>query len=477
MGFVELVFRREGRFLRWCARKRLHEQLKNDPTFRSMFMDEARLAGLVRHPNAVGVLDVGEDEDGPFLIMDFVEGVPLSRLIAEAAAEGRSIPLQVVIRISVDTARGLHAAHEVRSEEGTTLGLVHRDVSPQNILIGFDGTVRVTDFGIAKALGNATRTSAGVLKGNMGYLSPEQLRFEEADRRADFFSLGVTLYELLSGNRLYSNRDGFDGTRRILTEPPPDIGEERSDVPPELCELLFELLAKDRANRPASAAEIASRLETMLAPLISEEGLLTVGDYMRQHFFGASQEQHAMLAAHLKRIESAPNPALKSIPPTSSPTANPKPTAGPRRGSTVRTITLGLILGAGATAGTLYAFNLHRRPFHIHMLPAGQTVPTQAQETEEDLLPAGVQMERVAAPVPPPGAAASGAPAQAAASVVVAGRAGAAISPPEANSDSKVRPTRRKFPKRNVRRSRALDKEPPEARPNHLSVPLFTHWQ
>jgi eukaryotic-like serine/threonine-protein kinase len=254
MGFVELVFRREGRFLRWCARKRLHEQLKNDPTFRSMFMDEARLAGLVRHPNAVGVLDVGEDEDGPFLIMDFVEGVPLSRLIAEAAAEGRSIPLQVVIRISVDAARGLHAAHEVRSEEGTTLGLVHRDVSPQNILIGFDGTVRVTDFGIAKALGNATRTSAGVLKGNMGYLSPEQLRFEEADRRADFFSLGVTLYELLSGHRLYSNRDGFDGTRRILTEPPPDIGEERSDVPPELCELLFELLAKDRQNRPPTAA-------------------------------------------------------------------------------------------------------------------------------------------------------------------------------------------------------------------------------
>jgi serine/threonine protein kinase len=476
MGFVELVFRREGRFLRWCARKRLHEQLKNDPTFRSMFMDEARLAGLVRHPNAVGVLDVGEDEDGPFLIMDFVEGVPLSRLIAEAAAEGRSIPLQVVIRISVDAARGLHAAHEVRSEEGTTLGLVHRDVSPQNILIGFDGTVRVTDFGIAKALGNATRTSAGVLKGNMGYLSPEQLRFEEADRRADFFSLGVTLYELLSGHRLYSNRDGFDGTRRILTEPPPDIGEERSDVPPELCELLFELLAKDRDNRPATAAEIGSRLETMLAPLISEEGLLTVGDYMRQHFFGASQEQHAMLAAHLKRIESAPNPPLKSIPPTSSPSPV-KPELGPRRGSTIRTITLGLILGAGAAAGTLYALNPHRRPFHIHVLPAGQTVPTQAQEAEEDLHPPNVDTDGVPVPGRSPASVTSGALAQPPASVVVAGRASAAISPPEANSGSKVRPSRRKFPKRNVRRSRALDKEPPEARPNHLSVPLFTRWQ
>ena len=136
-----------------------------------MFMDEARLAGLVRHPNAVGVLDVGEDEEGPYLIMDFVEGVPLSRLVAQAAARG--VRFRCKWRFAfASTPPGLHAAHEVRSEEGTSLRLVHRDVSPQNILIGFDGTVRVTDFGIAKALGNSSRTSAGVLKGNMGYLSP-----------------------------------------------------------------------------------------------------------------------------------------------------------------------------------------------------------------------------------------------------------------------------------------------------------------
>jgi len=305
---VELCVRREGRFLRWCARKRLHQQFRSDPSFRTMFMDEARLAGLVRHPNAVGVLDVGEDEDGPFLMMDFVEGVPLSRLIAEAADVGRSIPMQVAVRICGDAARGLHAAHEVRSENGALLGLVHRDISPQNILVGFDGTVRVTDFGIAKALGNASRTSAGVLKGNMGYLSPEQLRFEEADRRSDFFSLGVTLYELLSGCRLYTNKDGFEGTRRILTEPPPDIGEVRSDVPPELCELLFELLAKNRESRPASASDIDGRLEGILAVLIAEEGSLTVSDYMSQHFDQPMREQRATLAAYLQELETLPSP-------------------------------------------------------------------------------------------------------------------------------------------------------------------------
>ena len=313
MGYVELCFRREVRFLRWCARKRLHQHFRGDPRFRSMFVDEARLAGLVRHPNVVGVSDIGEDEDGPYLIMDYVEGVSLSKAIRELGGR-QSIPMQVAVRICLDVAMGLHAAHEVRSEDGTILHLVHRDVSPQNILIGFDGTVRVTDFGIAKALGNASQTNTGVLKGNMGYLSPEQLQFQEADRRSDFFSLGVTLYEMLSGTRLYPNKDGFDGTRRILSEPPPDIGEVRSDVPPELVELLFEMLSKEPEARPPTALEIASRLEGILAPLIAEEGSLTVADHMEQHFAEHRERHRAVLAEHVKRIDAQAIGTLRSVP-------------------------------------------------------------------------------------------------------------------------------------------------------------------
>ncbi|MFL5305404.1 MAG: serine/threonine-protein kinase [Polyangia bacterium] len=314
MGYVELCFRREGRFLHWCARKRLHEQFRSDVRFRSMFMDEARLAGLVRHPNVVGVSDVGEDGDGPYLIMDYVEGVSLSRAIGEMARARRAVPMQVAVRICREVALGLHAAHEVRSEDGTVLHLVHRDVSPQNILIGFDGTVRVTDFGIAKALGNVNQTNTGVLKGNMGYLSPEQLRFEEPDRRSDFFSLGVTLYELLSGARLYSNKDGFDGTRRILAEPPPDIGEIRSDVPAELVELLFEMLSKEREARPSSGLDIATRLEGILAALIAEEGSLTVADHMEQHFALQRQRHRGFLADHLRRLEAQPAASERGTP-------------------------------------------------------------------------------------------------------------------------------------------------------------------
>jgi eukaryotic-like serine/threonine-protein kinase len=351
MGYVELCCRREGRFLRWCGRKRIHESYRTDLRFRSMFMDEARLAGLVRHPNVVGVSDVGEDDDGPYFIMDYVEGVSLSRAIRQTVRSGHAIPMQVAIRICREVALGLHAAHEVRSEDGTVLQLVHRDVSPQNVLIGFDGSVRVTDFGIAKALGNASQTNAGVLKGNMGYLSPEQLRFEEPDRRSDIFSLGVTLYELLSGARLYPNTDGFDGTRRILSEPPPDIGEVRNDVPPELVELLFEMLAKDRYARPTTAQEIGGRLEAILAPLIAEEGSVTIGDFMDQHFALERQQHRAFLAEHLKRLDDDARTMSLSMAalPTPPPMAPPAPGLSARSGKR-----LGWLSLAAATAGSVF---------------------------------------------------------------------------------------------------------------------------
>jgi len=316
MGYVELCCRREGRFVRWAARKRLHAQLRSDPVFRTMFMDEARVAGLVRHPNVVSVSDVGEDADGPYLIMDYVEGVSLSRVFRQAAGDRRLIPLQVAVRIGKDAAIGLHAAHEVRAEDGSPLNLVHRDVSPQNVLIGFDGSVRVTDFGIAKALGNANQTTAGVLKGNMGYLSPEQLRFEEPDRRSDLFSLGVTLFELLSGQRLYSNKAGFEGTRRILSEPTPDIRAVRPGVPEALAELLLEMLSKDTTGRPATALEVAARLENVLFTLLATEGSMTVADYMDRHFATARDRHRAILSEQLRRGEAvlAGDATLRALP-------------------------------------------------------------------------------------------------------------------------------------------------------------------
>jgi serine/threonine-protein kinase len=296
MGSVELVLRIEGTFERLYARKRLHPHLRKDAAFRAMFMDEARIAGTVRHPNVAGVLDVGEDDEGPFIVMEYVDGQPLARLVAAAGERQEPLPVQLGVRIAIETARGLQAVHEAVSSEGAPLAIVHRDLSPKNVLLGYDGTVRVTDFGIAKALGNSTRTATGVLKGTQGYLAPEVLRFEEPDRRSDLFALGVILFELLAGRRLYANTEGFDGARRTLEEPPPDIGLER-DVPPALAELLFELLAKDRDERPPSAADVVARLEPVLAELVAEEGALDLGEQVRARFADEQREQRARLAA------------------------------------------------------------------------------------------------------------------------------------------------------------------------------------
>lgn len=330
MGQVDLCVRRTGTFERLYAVKRLHPHLREDEAMRSMFLDEARVAGLVRHANVVAVLDVGEDVDGPYLVMDYVEGVSLSRFVRARAKVGTHLPVPLCAQIIAQVARGLHAAHELAGSDGAPLDLVHRDVSPQNILVGRDGTVRVTDFGIAKALGRSTHTSTGVLKGKVGYMSPEQLRFERVDRRSDLFALGVVLFELVHLRRLYSGGDGAEVARCILHEVPPDLGEGRADVPPALVELSFQLLAKDREDRPATAQEVAERLEE----LVSAYGeVVDLGGHIEQGFGPELETEHERIRALVER--EATDSALVASTPHDPPAAF---TSRPRR--------LGWIAGA-----------------------------------------------------------------------------------------------------------------------------------
>ena len=297
MGRVDLAIRQEGAFRRVYAVKRLRDEYRDDLRARRMFLDEARVAGLVRHPNVVSVLDVGEDRSGPFLVMDFIEGVSAAKLLRRLREREVLVPVQIAVRVMREVASGLHAAHELEGTDGEPLGLVHRDVSPQNILLGYDGIARLTDFGIAKALGRVTETTTGLLKGKVGYMAPEQLKFEEPDRRSDLFSFGVVLFEMLSGERLYEADSVAETARGILNEPPPDIDDARDDVPPELVELLFELLAKEREDRPATAREVGDRLERILAELAVVEPPLSLVDYLEEHFHGEREELRAQLVA------------------------------------------------------------------------------------------------------------------------------------------------------------------------------------
>jgi tRNA A-37 threonylcarbamoyl transferase component Bud32 len=308
MGRVDLCVRRSGTFSRLYAVKRLHPHLVDDHTMRAMFLEEARVAGLLRHANVVSVLDLGEDAEGPFLVMDYVDGVSLSRFVRHHAHAGASLPVALCARLVAQIARGLHAAHELVGDAGGPLHLVHRDVSPQNVLVGHDGIVRVTDFGIAKALGRSTHTSTGLLKGKVGYMSPEQLRFEPVDRRSDLFALGVVFYELLTTRRLYRSDDAAEVARMILHDPPPDLGDVRPDLPPPLVELGFRLLAKARDDRPPDAAAVAELLDEAIV----DDAPYDLANYVQDRFGAELQARRAEVHAALAALDDVTSTAVRA---------------------------------------------------------------------------------------------------------------------------------------------------------------------
>jgi hypothetical protein len=317
MGRVDLARSRVERFERLLAIKRVLPWMRDDPSVRSMFLEEARLAGGVRHANVVSVLDVGEDDDGPFLVMDYVEGLSL----AEICREPRALPIQLALRLGAQLAAGLHAAHDLVDAEGRRLELVHRDVSPHNVLIGFDGVVRLTDFGIARALGSSTATRAGVLKGKMSYMAPEQLRCEPLDRRTDVFALGIVLYEIVAGQHPFGD-DPESRAHAVLAGETPDLGDHLEGAPPDLVELLFEMLAPDRALRPATAEIVGHRLEAMIADRMVIEGPIALASFMEEVHGARRLEARERVRAAIETATAAATPA------TSGATSRPR---GPLR--------------------------------------------------------------------------------------------------------------------------------------------------
>ena len=318
MAQVQLVLRRDARFRRLYALKRPHSNLLEEPSVRDMFFEEARLVGLIRHPNVVPLLDVGEDEDGPFLLMDYVDGVPLSQLLSTARKQELLLPLQIPLAIGRQIALGLHAAHELKDADGTPLFLVHRDVSPSNILVGYDGVVCVTDFGIAKAIRRSVDTTAGLMKGKLAYMSPEQVRLQPLDRRSDLFSLGVVLYEMFAGKRLYFENLPENSARRILESPPPDLAEARSDVPTELVELLFDLLSKDHEDRPSTAKEVGDRLGALLHEARKVEEPVELAEFLRDEISGPWTEKRARVEERVRRVEKRLSESSGSSRPTTA---------------------------------------------------------------------------------------------------------------------------------------------------------------
>ncbi len=251
-----------GGFERLVAVKIMHQHLAEEAQFVSMFLDEARLAAGIRHPNVVATIDVGKSDHGLFLVMEYVEGPSLRKLAQACLDVGRRIPLPIVVRVMVDTLSGLHAAHETTDKRGEPLELVHRDISPANVLVGADGICRITDFGVARARSRLSSTEGGKIKGKISYMAPEQLLAEKVDRRTDAYAAAVVLWETLTGQRLFvAENDGALLSKLIAgaTRSPREVVEEVSAGIDAVC---MRALSIEPTDRFASAATFADALES-----------------------------------------------------------------------------------------------------------------------------------------------------------------------------------------------------------------------
>ena len=264
-------------FERLVAVKCCHEHLRDNRAFVEMFLDEARLAARIRHHNVVGTLDVS-DGNPLYLVMEYVEGLSLSALRRAARDAGRRVPLDVALRVICDALAGLHAAHECCGPEGEPLGLVHCDVSPQNILVGVDGSARITDFGIARATARMTLEEESVVKGKPSYMAPEQLGSGDITRRVDVFSAGVVLWELLTGRPLFRSADEWTTMHAVLTRAVAAPSSVEPSVPPALDAVLLRALERDPSRRFASAGDFLAALERLPLPMATAR---RVGQYVR----------------------------------------------------------------------------------------------------------------------------------------------------------------------------------------------------
>jgi serine/threonine-protein kinase len=377
-------------FSRTVAIKRLHPQFAKDPEFVSMFVDEARLAARIRHPNVVQTLDVVTTEGELFVVMDYVQGESLARLLR--ASRDLPIPPRVLAAVVCGALHGLHAAHEATDEHGQRLGIVHRDMSPQNLLVGTDGIARVLDFGVAKAAGRVQTTKEGRIKGKLGYMAPEQLQ-GDTTRKCDIFSTGVILWEALARRRLFAGESPAETVHKVLTsriEPPSSF--ER-DLPPGVDRIVLRALERDPERRYVTARDMAVELEDSVGLASPTQ----VGAWVDSLAYAVLSRRAAAIA----EIESASSrivdlgtlrpelqdsvapPASAPSPPPTALTVWPLPQARRRRTVAWAAVVTGIVVVGGAGLAIV------RRPRPVSTpVPASEAVsPPSTQEAPTSPLP------------------------------------------------------------------------------------------
>ena len=282
-------------FQRTVAIKTMLPTLSADPHFETMFLDEARIASRIRHPNVVEILDLGEQDSLLYLVMEWIDGEPLSTLMRKAGNDGQ-LPMGISARIMADTCAGLHAAHELRDDDGKVVGLVHRDISPQNIMVSTTGGVKIIDFGIAKALDRLSDdTSAGLVKGKVLYMAPEQARGDQIDRRVDVWAAGVVLYLLIA------ERLPIEGLNQRATLAMVASEEKAAPLPPDvpkpIAEVLRHALAPNAMERFQAAAEMHRAIEGALAHVCGPVTTADVATFVNDHAAENNETRRSLLHA------------------------------------------------------------------------------------------------------------------------------------------------------------------------------------
>jgi hypothetical protein len=364
-----------------------------------MFLDEARLSAQLQHPNIAQVHDVGQIDGAYFYTMEYVHGEDLRYVLHSLWKKKEQLPIHLALFIASGALAALHHAHERTTPDGTSLEIVHRDVSPSNVMIGFEGAVKLLDFGVAKAAQRSSESLSGSLKGKVAYLSPEQIKGKAVDRRSDEFSLGIVLYEMLTGRRLYKRENDYATLMAITTEDVPPPSQHRPEVSAELDRIVMTALEKDPDRRYATAAAM---LEDIEAVATAERHLLSasaLARFMREHVgtrpepwiqlreperphavtktsSGSGFQQQLDHAVDLRPIGRLPT----ETPVTGDPLSRSMPQVEPRRSSMRLVIAAVAVVVIGAGAGILVT-RRHRQPGETSSVAPPPAPPAPAVTT------------------------------------------------------------------------------------------------
>ena len=316
-GGMAEVFLAVGRgpagFNKLVVIKRLRDTVALDDAFRDMFLDEARLAARLNHPNIVQTYEVFEDGEAYFITMEYLEGQPLGKITRECGKRGTNLDARICARIISDVLCGLHHAHEACDFDGKPLHIVHRDVSPQNIFVTYDGQIKVVDFGIAKAEVSSTKTQAGFFKGKAAYMAPEQLEGVSIDRRVDVFTTGIVLWELLAGKKLMAAETTAKTLLRLVKEPIPLVTEVVQNIDPELAVIVHRALERDPAARYQTAGEMRDALERYLVHCRSFVRQEDIGRIVAETFAEARAERQRIVGEQMAIPSLAPPSGTQAV--------------------------------------------------------------------------------------------------------------------------------------------------------------------